>query len=470
MNVGARLHNGVNKMAVNYHQIGLGNDESPEFKSLRTIVKELGHENRIIDLFKIDCEGCEWESSESWFHANVMLRQILVELHESTGAPKFFDMMYDNDYVIFHKEANIANTGPQNTCIEYSFLKLAPEFHLYNRTRAASIPYDRNIDESQKLNIANAGSEQHKAAKEDVVSPNSDVMESAYTSSLTDKVLLRNKGKEWEMVNLTDPNYNKDLGFSCDFVPFVSTLGHEAEICVHPFPDLISDEIRISKRWKDCDSLSFRWIEEKESTNAADSSDGLFVEIGGNIGSCVMEMLLSTNANILVFEPHPRNLFVLQQSMLRLGANYSNRVALVPTALGGQSTKAQLFPAKGNMGNSVIGKPIGDSESQEFEEPLVIHVERFDSILKSTVRIPLMKLDAQGFECEILNGFSPGIAANIRLIKFEMAAKWLDQQQCFDLLPRLRKFNFTITSDQGSVIATDKFSCGVCDLFARGVM
>mmetsp|Transcript_17196 Transcript_17196/g.24447 ORF Transcript_17196/g.24447 Transcript_17196/m.24447 type:complete len:355 (-) Transcript_17196:31-1095(-) len=131
--------NGKELPAVNYHQYGLGaKDDPPEFKSLSTIVQELGHQDRIIEIFKIDCEGCEWTTAHSWFDAPVTLRQIQVELHNSTvtDTPKFFDMIYDNGYVIFAKEINIANTGPDNTAIEYAMLKLSPLFHQgYTRER-----------------------------------------------------------------------------------------------------------------------------------------------------------------------------------------------------------------------------------------------------------------------------------------------------------------------------------------------
>ena len=55
--LGTRLHDGVNKTAVVYHQFGVGRDDPPKFKSLKTIVEELGHVNRTVDIFKIDCEG-----------------------------------------------------------------------------------------------------------------------------------------------------------------------------------------------------------------------------------------------------------------------------------------------------------------------------------------------------------------------------------------------------------------------------
>jgi len=119
---------------IQYHRVGVGIDAPPKHKSILTLVKELGHENRVIDIFKIDCEGCEWKTAKHWFDIeadasiNVTLRQIQVELHGSDiqTTPQFFDLMYEHDYVITHKEPNIAY--PQGNAIEYSFLKLAPEF------------------------------------------------------------------------------------------------------------------------------------------------------------------------------------------------------------------------------------------------------------------------------------------------------------------------------------------------------
>jgi len=141
--LGFRLHQGVKLPAVNYHKIGLGADNPPRFKSLKTVVNMLGHNNRTIDIFKIDCEGCEWTTAKHWFEADVTLRQIQVELHKSdvVETPQFFDMLYENNYVITHKESNIEWTGPRDVCIEYALLKLAPEFFDgYDREKGGPVP------------------------------------------------------------------------------------------------------------------------------------------------------------------------------------------------------------------------------------------------------------------------------------------------------------------------------------------
>lgn len=120
-----------------FHQWGLSDTTGParkgEFKTLKDTVKLLGHEGRVIDIFKIDCEGCEWSTGKSWFDADVVIRQVLVELHEvKSGIPQpggldFFNTMYQQGYVIFHKEPNI-QYWQYGRCVEYAFLRLNQTF------------------------------------------------------------------------------------------------------------------------------------------------------------------------------------------------------------------------------------------------------------------------------------------------------------------------------------------------------
>lgn len=101
----------------------------------------MGHTGRTIDVFKIDCEGCEWETVANWFDSDVTIRQIQVELHnvDIKTTPKFFDTLWHNHYVITHKEPNIAYPG----AIEYAFLKLSSDFFRTMKVR----PNASNTDE-----------------------------------------------------------------------------------------------------------------------------------------------------------------------------------------------------------------------------------------------------------------------------------------------------------------------------------
>ena len=378
-------------------------------------------------------KGCEWNTSPHWFEAPVFLRQIQVELHKSDvrTTPQFFDHLYEQNYVITHKEPNVQWTGPTNLCIEYAFLKLDSSFnHGFERPKGVA----KRPKETEAETPARG------------------------QGGFPENALLQTAGEAWKLVDFTNGTFRSELNYSCEFVPFRSTRGRAAEICVHTARDLVSNRIRQAGRWGDCDVLPRLWEE-----SAVGSGGEVYVEIGANIGSCVVEMLLSTDANIVAFEPHPMNQICLHRTLARLGPEYQKRVALVPVALGGQQGASQIYTGEGHMGNSVVGKAIKDFPKLA---PVDIRIERLDSILSDVVTIPLVKMDAQGFECQVLDGTSRSAANHVRTIKFELASKWLRQQNCLDL-PLLRQLNFNITTEMGEVVDTDQFRCGVCDLYAR---
>lgn len=116
-----------------FHQYGLSDAPSGDFKSLTDIVRMLGHEGRTIDIFKIDCEGCEWTTYESWFEAPIQISQILIELHKGTRneddpkkpvAKTFFESLHSKGYRIFHKEANTQWSALDELCVEYGFVQM----------------------------------------------------------------------------------------------------------------------------------------------------------------------------------------------------------------------------------------------------------------------------------------------------------------------------------------------------------
>lgn len=123
-----------------FHYWGLGTQKQASsnpktFKTLNQTMNELGHAGRTIDIFKIDCEHCEWDVFEDWLQQD--MRQILVETHNAPypNAPNLFFALHDAGYVIFNKEANYYTGGE---AVEFGFIKLSADFFIngsmYNKT------------------------------------------------------------------------------------------------------------------------------------------------------------------------------------------------------------------------------------------------------------------------------------------------------------------------------------------------
>jgi len=124
-----------------FHQWGLGVDGEKingwESKSFETVIQALGHENRTIDILKIDCEGCEWATMPPLFDAiasgKTKVNQIQIELHSLTRSNNketetptetreiFFNKMDQAGMRIFHKERNQWGCDGWK-CVEYSFV------------------------------------------------------------------------------------------------------------------------------------------------------------------------------------------------------------------------------------------------------------------------------------------------------------------------------------------------------------
>ena len=105
------------------------NGKQAQFYGLHDTIKLLGHAKLdVIDIFKIDCESCEWETYNDWLSSEIpILHQIQVEVHKAPKevAINFFTSLETAGYLRFHKEPNI-QWGP--SCIEYAFLKVDKTF------------------------------------------------------------------------------------------------------------------------------------------------------------------------------------------------------------------------------------------------------------------------------------------------------------------------------------------------------
>ncbi len=67
--------------------------------------------------------------------------------------------------------------------------------------------------------------------------------------------------------------------------------------------------------------------------------------------------------------------------------------------------------------------------------------------LSKKIKEGLLKMDAQGFECKILEGMGGEVAEQIDVMKFEYADHWLFAHGCMDLLPRVMNYSFDVYRD-----------------------
>jgi hypothetical protein len=101
-------------------------------QSVDSIVRKLGHQGRKIDIFKIDCEGCEFDAMPPVFEAmangTMQIDQLLIELHAYVSYDEMTDFFASADkagFRITHKERNGWGCGGSG-CVEYTFV--SPSF------------------------------------------------------------------------------------------------------------------------------------------------------------------------------------------------------------------------------------------------------------------------------------------------------------------------------------------------------
>ena len=222
-----------------------------------------------------------------------------------------------------------------------------------------------------------------------------------------------------------------------------------APVCLRGHGDRVSAAIRAAGRWEDCGPLSDLW--QRRVSGPANESD-LFVDVGANIGACTIEMLLTTGARAIVFEPSPSNLFYLTQSLHRMAQRQPairRRVVVLPFAAAESAHRATLYVARGNPGNSVVGARIADHRGQDFNETYTIRTARLDAVLGSLLPLRLLKLDVQGYECRALDGISAlARSGRLAMTKLEVSERWLFRQGCSStqLVAVLRSLDFAVGS------------------------
>jgi len=242
----------------------------------------------------------------------------------------------------------------------------------------------------------------------------------------------------------------------------------EAQMCIRSYKDLVSDYIRKDGSWPDCPPLLDWWfaLPDRSLDAKFDELDmclppgvvlpdlvpsKLYVDIGANIGACLVQMLSQPDVLLAVaFEHNPSNLYYLTNSVLA-GYPLKDKLNLFALALGEKEGTHPVYGQPGFPGNSAL-----DSPTFIHTVPLGhVGMSTLDTVfLANSTRAPpyihLMKLDGQGHEVKILNGAKKLLKAGaINAVKFMLATVALQGQKTgpAELLNVFLRNDFVIFKD-----------------------
>ena len=155
----------------------------------------------------------------------------------------------------------------------------------------------------------------------------------------------------------------------------------------------------------------------------------LFVDIGGNVGNYSLEIRkYFPNVNIHIFEPQKINIIILENKFI-----YDTKIKINKNALSDCETKMILYSNTLGSGLASLSKRNLDHFNINFDLTEEVSVIRFEDYWKSTLGsqiIDFVKIDVEGHELNVLNGF--GDAINFcKLIQFEFGGCNIDTRTFF---------------------------------------
>lgn len=185
-------------------------------------------------------------------------------------------------------------------------------------------------------------------------------------------------------------------------------------MCLRKEYDFISNEIRQNHHWYDCDVLMYLWTSHTKL-----DPNGVYVDIGANIGACSL-LMLSKGIKTIAFEPMPLNLNLFTTSLL-FNQSLSDNIELYPIALGSYRNKSTIYVDPINWGGSSLVNIPDAKDRNEFE----VSIYPFTDVWKKRDEIiNLMKIDVEGFEFYVLQGIEPYLANHqIKIVYMEISCE-----------------------------------------------
>ena len=155
--------------------------------------------------------------------------------------------------------------------------------------------------------------------------------------------------------------------------------------------------------------------------------DGIFIDVGANLGNHTLFFSKIMGKECYSFEPNDKVYSALVEN-ITLNVLEKN-VKCFNTALGNKSGKASIL--------SVLDNNLG-STTLEYKDNGDIDVKTLDSIIFNNQSVALIKIDVEGFEFEVLKGAKETIKTNTPILLIECA----DQLIINQTIDYLNEFNY----------------------------
>lgn len=151
-------------------------------------------------------------------------------------------------------------------------------------------------------------------------------------------------------------------------------------------------------------SVNYAKIVSKDTEKSIDKyiwlKDGVFVDIGANIGKYTIKMskMLKQKGKVIAIEPEPSNLKILKKNILLNNLVRYNNLIVKAVACSDKEGIFNLYLNKEHEGSHSL--------SRKTENKIKVKLEKLDSIIKKLKlkRVDLIKIDVEGAELEVLKG------------------------------------------------------------------
>lgn len=163
-------------------------------------------------------------------------------------------------------------------------------------------------------------------------------------------------------------------------------------------------------------------------------SGDLVFDVGANLGNYA-EALCAVGAMVVAIEPDPRNVKVLKKRL------HSDHVRIEPCALGRSEGSADLRIASDRVDISTLSQRWAENQNADWQGTVRVPVRTLDAIAKDYGIPKYVKVDAEGYDAEVLRGMS---SFRPEILSFEFLPDDMDvARECIQLFPECA-FNYVI--------------------------